>query len=160
MFDFDVKGAQEAQAGMERMAAELHGEPMVRAIQDCTMLLTADAKRNAPVNTGLLRASITPEIRAGTTRIEGIVGSALEYAPFAELDCRPHWPPPEPIRYWVMRKFQLRGRALQSVTFLVMRKIARHGTKGKHYLQRAFESNVSRIQQIIGNAVASIINSK
>lgn len=158
MLDIEVRGAEEMQAGMVRIADDLHGPPILEAMRHASLFVLRDAKRFAPANTGHLRASITSEIRAGAKTTEGIVGSPLEYAPFMEVDCRPHWPPTAPIRYWVMRKFQLRGKMLESVTFLVRRKIARYGTKGRHYLQRAFEENAERVHRIIGQAVGAIID--
>jgi hypothetical protein len=41
--------------------ADLHGEPMLQGMRNATLLVTRDAKRFAPVDTGRLRASITPD---------------------------------------------------------------------------------------------------
>ena len=159
MLDFKVVGADEMQAGVTRIADDLHGVPMVDAMRDASMTVLRDAKKLAPENIGHLRDSITPEIRARTNFIEGVVGSNLDYAPYMELGTRAHWPPEGPIRWWVMRKFQLRGRALESVTFLVRRKIARRGLAARRYLQRAYEDNAARVCQIIDKAVGTIISS-
>lgn len=84
MVNAEVRGLKETQKQLERTVRELQGSPMLQAMRDATMLITAEAKRNAPVDTGRLRASITPEVRLGNP-IEGIVGSNVEYAPYQEL---------------------------------------------------------------------------
>ena len=81
----DVRGLEEVQAEMERVARDLAGGPMVDAMRDATLLVQRDAKINAPVDTGRLRASITPEVRPFGDTIQGVVGSNVEYAPYQEL---------------------------------------------------------------------------
>ena len=81
----DVRGLKEVQAEMERVARDLAGGPMVDAMRDATLLVQRDAKINAPVDTGRLRASITPEVRPFGDTIQGVVGSNVEYAPYQEL---------------------------------------------------------------------------
>lgn len=147
------------QAGVTRIADDLHGVPIVDAMRAATMMVLRDAKKLAPVNLGQLRASITPEIRARTNSIEGVVGSNLDYAAYMELGTKPHWPPRRPIIFWAMRKLQLRGVELRAAVRGIQRKIARHGTKPRRYLERAFEDNVERVHRIISKAVGTIISS-
>jgi HK97 gp10 family phage protein len=80
----EIRGLKETQKGVTRIAQGLRGSPMLQAMRDATMIITAEAKRNAPVDTGRLRASIIPEVRQGNP-IEGVVGSNVEYAPYQEL---------------------------------------------------------------------------
>ena len=57
-----------------------------QAMKEAVLIVEADAKRNAPVDTGRLRASITNEVRkiAGAV-LEGRVGTNVDYARFVEL---------------------------------------------------------------------------
>jgi len=48
----------------------------------------AAAKRICPVDTGRLRASITHEVDASPGKIEGRVGTNVEYAAYVELGTR------------------------------------------------------------------------
>lgn len=82
----EVQGLQETQAKMEQMIDDLQGPPMVNSMREATLLVTRDAKILAPVDTGRLRASILPRVtvRKFPRRVEGIVGSRVEYAPFQE----------------------------------------------------------------------------
>lgn len=51
----------------------------------CCALIERSAKEKAPKDTGELRRSITSEIRHTDGRIEGVVYTPLEYAPYVEF---------------------------------------------------------------------------
>ena len=154
MVSAEIRGLKETQKQLERTVLELRGGPMLQAMRDATMLVTAEAKRNAPVDTGRLRSSIVPEVRQGNP-IEGIVGSNVDYAPYMELGTRPHWPPwgpGTPLAVWAKRH----GIS----AYLVARAIAKKGTKARRFLQDAYEDNKTRIFGIFDRAVGSIINGR
>lgn len=48
-------------------------------------LVEAEAKKKAPKDSGELRRSITSKVEKGQDKIEGIVYSPLEYAPYVEF---------------------------------------------------------------------------
>src|SRR5512139_1971403 len=110
--DAEIKGLKETQRNMERLVADLRGGPLLNAMRDSTLYLTRDAKKNlvgyespavGGVNTGRLRASITPEIHDQGVELEGVVGSNVAYAPFVEFDTRPHWVPKGALAVWAAR---------------------------------------------------------
>jgi HK97 gp10 family phage protein len=148
----DIRGLKETQAKMEQVVRDLRGEPFLSGMRQATLLVQRDAKINAPVDTGRLRASITPEVRVQGRTVQGVVGSNVIYAPFVELGTRPHWPPPGALATWAARHGF-------SSEFLVRRAIGLRGTKAVKYLERAFVANKDRIVQLIGNAVARIVRS-
>lgn len=84
-FGITVTGLKEAQAKLHQISTEMHGRPMVQAMEQATLLVTRSAKILSPVDTGRLRASITPEVRPQDNNIIGVVGSNVEYAPYQEL---------------------------------------------------------------------------
>ncbi len=86
--DIEVKGLKETRRKMEQMIRDVHGTPILNAMRDVTLMVTRGAKINAPVDTGRLRASITPEIRATSNEVVGVVGSNVVYAPFQEFGTR------------------------------------------------------------------------
>lgn len=147
----EIRGLKETQAEMERIVRDMQGEPFLQGMRDATLIVTRDAKLNAPVDTGRLRASITPEIRPHGNTVLGVVGSNLAYAPYVELGTRPHWPPPGALAVWARR---------HGVSeFLVRRAIGRRGTKAHKYLERALTENASRIVRLIGTTVGKIVRS-
>lgn len=60
-------------------------EQAKKAMQESMFMIQADAQLNTPVRTGTLRRSITNEVIEDDDKITGVVGTAVEYAPFAEL---------------------------------------------------------------------------
>ena len=69
---------------MEQVVKDLDGPPVVRAMRTATLLVQRDARIYAPVDTGRLRASITPQVVQMAEVVEGIVGSNVSYARWQE----------------------------------------------------------------------------
>ena len=135
----DVKGMKELQRKNEQMVRDLRGEPMLNAMRKCTLMVQRDAKINAPVKTGRLRASITPEVRVeGKADVIGVVGSNVDYALVQEIGS---------------------GKYAEAPFFVVVNEAgisADRDIQGKHYLGKAYETNAVRIQEIIQAAVKGI----
>lgn len=56
------------------------------AMEEATLRVMADARREVEVDTGRLRASIQQEVeRIGKEIVRGMVGSNVPYAPFQEI---------------------------------------------------------------------------
>lgn len=146
--DVEVRGLKELQAKLERAGRDLHGEPIIAAMRESTLWVQRDAKLNAPVDTGRLRASITPEVRTEALQVLGVVGSNVEYAPYMELGTKPHWPPLGALEVWARRHGM--------IAFVVARAIAERGLKPRKFLQNAFEKNKDRIQRRLERAVKEI----
>ena len=60
------------------------GEDLSSAIGKACALVERSAKQNAPKGTGELRRSITSKVEERGDRIEGVVYTPLEYAPYVE----------------------------------------------------------------------------
>lgn len=84
----ELKGLKEAQRKMENAARRLSGDAVFGAVRDSTLLVQRDAKKNAPVRYGILRASIIPTVSAEGSRVVGTVGTNVEYAGFQEFGTR------------------------------------------------------------------------
>ncbi len=171
----ELRGLREAQKATEDNIRNLRGGPVLQAFRNATMLVEGDAKRLAGdrVDTGRFLTSITPHVAETVGGIRGTVGSNLVYAPFVELDTRPHWPPISAILAWVQRKGLAKvGSGSHSITtrkrisrrtilqgeerriaYLIARRISRKGTKGIHALENALKKNESRIYQMILSGV-------
>jgi HK97 gp10 family phage protein len=147
--ELNVRDLQKAQAKMEQMAEDVTGTPMVNAVRDAVLIIQRSAKQNAPVDTGRLRSSIVPEIRARERSVTGIVGSNVMYAPYVEFGTRPHWPPRSALEVWARRH--------GTTAYLVARAISRRGTKAVRFLQRAVEDNERRIHQVFERAGRRIL---
>ena len=153
MIDLEVKGLIEARRKQEQMIRDVRGAPILNAMRDATLLVTRDAKINAPVDTDRLRASITPEIRTMGDEIVGVVGSNVAHAPYMEFGTAPHFPPVGALDIWAERH----GGAN---AFLIARAISRSGLAARKFLQKAFESNKDRIIKRFDRALNEIVEKK
>ena len=61
-------------------------EALTAALEKACLIVEADAKEACPTGDGQLRQSITHEIQAvGTEKLEGVIGTSVEYAPYVEI---------------------------------------------------------------------------
>ena len=148
----EVKGLREAQKAMIEKLRGLSGSKVLQAYRDSTLMVLRTARVLAPVDTGKLRASITPEVVMQGNTVMGVVGSNVEYAPYMELGTRPHWPPPDALKVWAARH--------NISLFLVCRAIARRGLPARKFLQKAFEKHRDAIVRRINGAVYQVVINK
>ena len=99
-------------------------EASVDAFREGGLFLEGEVARRTPINLGLLRKSISHDVRGSALARYGRIFSALEYAKPVEEGQRPHWPPYQPIFQWVVRKKRESGLRAKRAAFAVMRKIA------------------------------------
>ncbi len=146
----EVKGLDIALKGIEKVDKALSGPEMLSVMRRATLVVTGDAKRLTPVDTGRLRASITPSVAQMGDMVEGVVGSNVKYAPWVELGTKPHWPPIAALEVWARRH--------GTEAFLVARAIAKRGTKAHKFLEQAMLQNRERILQMFDAAVQKLVN--
>ena len=87
-YSVEVRGLREAQKKAEQLLRDVDGgSEILKAVRDSLMMVQRGAKKppRMPVDTGRLRASITPSIVQIANSVQGIVGSNVEYAPYQEL---------------------------------------------------------------------------
>lgn len=93
------------------------------------------------VASGDLLRSVETEIQVNGTTYTAYLDLA-DYWQYVEEDTKPHWPPKVAIDKWIFIKpviprpdSQGRIPSPESLSFLIRRKIAEHGTKGTHDLR-------------------------
>lgn len=141
--DAQIQGLEETQRRMEEAAAALQGPPFAMGMARATLRVERSAKLKAPVDTGRLRASITPEVKRVGDTWEGVIGSKVKYAPFQELGTRPHFVSARNIGRWAERH-GLGNRGL----FV--------SGRAHPFLQPAFDENRDAIIADIGKVVGEI----
>jgi phage gpG-like protein len=169
----EIKGLKEAQKKMEQVLRDTKGTPVLMAFRQATLLVERDAKLNlvawsppggpghAGVDTGRLRASITPEVRVQNNVITGVVGSAMEYAPYQELGTGvfvgrpPHFPPPDALNVWAARHGGPKAGGGFQVAMAIFK---RGGLRPLLFLQRALDKNKDKIPELINKAFQAICN--
>jgi len=84
MIEIDFRKIERLQKAMKKAPA-LIAEELATAVRDLVLLVEAEAKKLCPVDTGKLRASITPVIESWAA---GYVGTNTHYAPYVEYGTR------------------------------------------------------------------------
>jgi len=84
IIDIDFRKIERLQKAIKR-APTLITEELGTAVRDLVLLVEAEAKKLCPVDTGKLRASITPVIESWAA---GYVGTNTHYAPHVEYGTR------------------------------------------------------------------------
>ena len=130
--------------GMDKLMEELESFSLRKAkevsqeVNAAALEVQDEAKRNltdwGAINTGHLRNSIIAEMTADRMGAEvGADKATAPYAPYVEFGTKPHWPPSDAIRRWV-----LDHKMPETAVFPISLKIARHGTRARPFLYPAF----------------------
>lgn len=158
LFDANITiaGLIETRRKLDQVARDVHGGEMIDGMRQAAMLVTRDARLLAPVDTGVLRASILPSVETTHNSVVGIVGSNRRYAPFMEEGTgvyagnSPYFPPPAALETWARRH----GTTGYQVALAIFRA---GGLKPRKFLERALKQNEERIINLIGRVVSSIV---
>lgn len=71
---------------------------------------------------------------------------ADQYGLFVEVGTQPHFPPPGALLGWVRRRLGIAAeRQVREVAFLIGRKIARQGTQGHFFFEKALRDNEQKV---------------
>ncbi len=137
---------------------EVYAREATAAMLETGLLLEREAKERAPV--GVMGAAgyrgsiaaLPPYMDGGT--LTGGLGTSCPYAVSVELGSRPHFPPVQPLADWVRAKLGEKdpGEA-RAIAFCIARKIAAHGTEGRHVFKDALDASEKRIHAAFEGAV-------
>ena len=160
MFDLDIKAKGfdktiQNLANYDQVATRENRKAMGKAVA----IITKAAKENVAVGvSGEARAKIHGEVReAGPGAVLGVVGGYSDHSLVLEKGADPHWPNVRGLAMWVLRKLRVASDQVQSVTYLVARKISRRGLHAQPYLEPAFEDNQGKISKFFEKALANIV---
>lgn len=165
-FEYQIKGLEQVlQLGsrFEKAYQEAGREQMIKATAVLARSVVLRFQKPAgglppAINTGLLRNSVawrTPKVEGRT--IEGGVGTNVAYALPVEFGSRPHWPPREPIEFWVKRKLRVPAGQARGIAFLIARKIARRGTAPRKIFELGLEDAKPRMVEIFDRLPGLIV---
>lgn len=133
----------------EKIRREAKTAVLKRAVTKACYIIHEDALRRTPVNTGRLRNSIAVDVKVKGTKVIGIVGTNVKYAPFVEFG----------TGIYAMNG---QGRKTPWVYFANEGKYKgfywTRGQKPKKMLTGAFEMNKERIRQAMDRIIKEAIN--
>jgi len=110
---------------------------------------------------GEFAGSVTSELTDASGKPVGrvfLAPPADRYGLFVEVGTRPHFPPPAALEGWVRRRLGITNdRETREVAFLIGRKIARVGTPGHFFFERALRENEGRVVAVLEQEVAKAL---
>jgi hypothetical protein len=101
--------------------------------------------------------TISSDVSYQGEEVTGIVGTPAKYAEPVEYGTKPHFPPLEPLQYWVEKKLGLPEKEAKGVAFLIARKISVEGTEGAHTFEFAWEENKDRVEKMLNEIAEEVI---
>lgn len=152
--------------GLDRVVARLQdmqlwAGPLRKGLDKAGFIVESEAKKNAPVDRGTLRASIAHEVEQATVPRYVKVGSNLHYAPLMEFGTgrrsdgpspsAGHFPPPSELAGWAQR------HGMAGEEFAIARAIARRGgLRPRRYLRNALDTCQDRVVSVIRSAMREV----
>ena len=142
LIELDINNAvfKSLEQGIKKYRKELKKE-FKKAITDTVLYIEAEAKKRCPVDTGRLRASITPEVKSA---IEGQVGTNTEYALDVEYGTKPH--KIRPIKAKI-----LAWKDRQTGKYIYAKEINHPGTKAQPFLEPAYLEGKEKAEENFKN---------
>jgi hypothetical protein len=133
----------------------LLGEPLRGFFNNSTKQIQRNVQQTTPIDTGNLYASWGTKVDISTIPQWGIMGTITNYARYVEYGTKPHWigrdtKAGQAIALW--------AHSHGINPFLVRRKIARYGTKGKFMLRDGVQRSLADIKGFLANAASEIEN--
>jgi len=142
-------------------APEIIQKDLAAAMEKALDLLIRGVKKRTPRGVSGpagLAASIQKEtVGRGTPLMKGIVGTACKYGEPVESGTKPHFPPVDPIRYWVERKLHITGKEALSVAYAIATIMARSSRLGVHMFEKTSDENEVQVRQIFEEAGLIIV---
>jgi len=129
-FHIEFEGLDELRRDLERAGGNLD-DVLRQAMLESLQIVGSQAKLNAPVDTGRLRASIGAKTMEGVHEVRGIgadvvgrIGTRVKYAPYQEI-----------------------GRTTKAGRWI----------EGRHYLERAAKSQAGEVVRIFRRAIDRLL---
>ena len=132
----------------------------VSKVTEVLMYLERLVKQATPQGAGpahLMQTIGPPEVTVLGDKVKGMLGTPAKYAEPVEYGTRPHFPPIEPIKYWVEKKLGLEGAEAASVAFLIARKISKEGTEGAYMFTDTWNEHQDDINRILDQIPENIL---
>ena len=159
MLEFRLKADLNGVAELTAEYPEVSREVREAKIMEGLLILERAVKIRTPFGAGPihLRDSFFTEVNVTGQSVLGIFGNPLEYAEPVEFGTQPHFPPVDPIEFWVEKKLGLSGDEARSAAYAIAWKIAQKGTQGAHMLERGFDVTENQIWQVLSEIPDEIV---
>ncbi len=181
MFDFNISGNEEIDNTLHFVFTYI-SETIEETLNYIGEKIVADTVKNIDKNKLIYKHNLRDKVAQNVFKeAENMileVGTNVRYAQYVHNGTLPHWPPVNVMREYVrvkirpklnsIEKKNARSRKIKygdqlqkkinSIAFLISRKIAKEGTKGVPFLRLAFEQNKEWLLNKIINKLQEELN--
>lgn len=149
-FQFGITGAEEGAARLRTLSAQMDNisiRALYNELEALVAWLEGEVKSRAPHDTGVLRDSISSEVRVGGMALKGLVSTPMIYGPPMEFGRKPgKQPPSDALKNWTRRHL-----GDEKLAFVVARAIGKKGIQKQEMFQNAWKDNLSRITSLLND---------
>jgi len=149
LISIEIEGAEEVAQALYAAAEGLRGDRLVEPWERVVEFLAAAVREKVRSDLGDLLASINEEVISEDEGLIGSVFSDLAHAPFQERGTDPYFPNLDNLEGWAERH--------DTTAWVVALAIARRGLHPVHFMEEALEEQTDDIFDLIGFAVAEIL---
>jgi len=153
LFSIEITGAEEVANALYEAAKGLRGDRLVEPWERVVEYLAAAVREKVPFDLGDLKASIEEEVIQEDEGLMGSVFSELHYAPQQERGTDPYFPNLDNLEGWAERH----GTTAWAVALAIGDYDRGRGLRPQHYMEEALEEQADTIFELIGYAVAEIL---
>ena len=156
IIEFEFIGDKEIVKGLSGYR-EYYLGAMLTIFRRIGTALVPEIKKETPIgatsklrNTTVYQVLGTSEDMRMEIRQSAFSPSGFPYGVAVRKGTRPHFPPIAALIPWVVKKLGISdAKQARTVAFLIARKISKVGTKPNPYHDRAFQSQVGMIRQVL-----------
>jgi hypothetical protein len=138
---------------------EASQDARVSRITEALLLLESVIKPLTPVGAGPihLRDTISEKVETNGQSVMGILGTPCVYGEPVEMGSGPHFPPIEPIQFWVEKKLGKEGKEAKSIAWAIATIMSRSSRLGVKMFEKGFSENEQAIIRILEMIPADIV---
>ena len=134
-------------------------EELERAVVESDELVLREVQDAWPHASGVSRESMFARELVDGLRVEGFVGSSLDYVQPVDLGTKPHFPPIEPLVDWVKIRFAVSSeQQAEHIARAIAWKIFHRGTEGAHVFPQVLARLEPQLGEIFEHAEERIAN--
>lgn len=147
LLEYNLNGLSKLAADYAPAFAQVSRAKMTEAL----MLLESVIKPKTPYGAGPIHLRNATQTRIDVTgsTVTGVLGNPLEHGEPVESGTKPHFPPLDPLQFWVENKLGYSGKEARSIAYAIAVKISQKGTEGVHMFEKGFEENKTAVIAIL-----------
>jgi len=155
-FKYHVEGLE----ALTKKYPEASRQARIGRLAEALLLLEREVKEHTPYGAGPVHLKDTifadpPFVRGQA--VVGILGTPAVYAEPVELGSKAHFPPVDPLEFWVEKVLGLQGKEARAVAWAIAVTISKRGSRPRHMFKGGLDENRAKVESILDHIPADIV---